>query len=65
MRGPITFVSSDAAIASRVRSGSRPRARADAVETMWSTLPIRSPRAAIEASSVRSTVSVVMSVSSA
>ena len=35
--GPITLVSKDSRIASRSRSGTRPRARADAVETTWST----------------------------
>ena len=59
MSGPITLVSNDSRIASRSRSAIRPRTRAEAVETTWSTVPSRSPRAAMEASSVRSTISVL------
>ena len=60
INGPITLVSNDSLIASRSRSAMRPRARAEAVETTWPTAPSRLPRAAMEASSVRSTVSVVI-----
>jgi len=65
MSGPITLVSNDSRIASLSRSARRPRARADAVETTWSMLPMRSPSAAIESSSVTSTVSVLMAGSPA
>ncbi len=65
MSGPITLVSKDSRIASRSRSAMRPRARAEAVETTWSTGPSRSPRAAMDASSVRSAVSVLISGSPA
>ena len=58
--GPITLVSKDRLIASRSSPATRPRARAEAVETTWPTVPSRLPRAAMEASSVRSTVSVLM-----
>jgi len=53
-------VSNDSLIASRSRSARRPRARAEAVETTWSTVPSRWPRAAMESSSVRSTLSVLI-----
>jgi hypothetical protein len=65
INGPITLVSNDRLIASRSRSAMRPRARAEAVETTWPTAPTRLPKAAIEASSVRSTVSVAISGSPA
>ena len=65
MSGPITLVSKDSRMASRSRSGTRPRARAEAVDTTWSSVPSRSPSAAMDASSVRSTVSVLMPGSSA
>jgi hypothetical protein len=58
--GPITLVSNDRLIASRSRSARRPRAPEEAVETTWPTAPSGLPRAAMEASSVRSTVSVVI-----
>ena len=63
--GPMTLVSKDSLIASRSRSGTRPRARAEAVDTTWSSEPSRSPSAAMDASSVRSTVSVLMPGSAA
>ena len=61
----MTLVSNDARTASRERSASRPRARDHAVDTTWSMLPNRSPSAAIDASSVMSTSSVLTRLSPA
>lgn len=62
MIGPTTLVWKDRMIASGVSSLTFPRARADAVETTWSTLPRSSASAAIVPSSVRSTRRTVTSV---
>jgi hypothetical protein len=62
--GPITLVSNDSCRLARSRSASVPRALAEAVDTMWSMCPTRSASAAIDSSSVMSTVSAVTSGSS-
>jgi hypothetical protein len=59
--GPITLVSNDRCRLARSRSASVPRALAEAVDTMWSRGPTCSASAAIDASSVMSTVSAVTS----
>ena len=57
--GPITLVSNEQPDGVSVQVREAAPGRAEAVETTWSTVPSRLPRASMEASSVRSTISVV------